>query len=306
MGIISKIKKQYNNGSIFELLFLGSIVYNPFFRKNGKKIKEDQRVFRSYQYLKKHYQGQISKKDSYNLEHQESNRIWICWLQGEENAPLLVQKCIQSIREKNRGKNIVVLTYENISEFLVLPEFIMKKWENGIISDAHFSDLIRLEVLINYGGTWMDATIFCTDKLPGFIENSQLFVYQTSYFQDEEVAIVASNWLISTVTTNNEILITTRKMLLKYWEEHNVLINYYVFHIFFTIATQIHNEQWSKVPKKGNIDPHFLQFELNNPYDSEKYEQLKELSPLHKLTYKGLNSNDDDTFYNVLFTKERN
>ncbi|MEI5994941.1 capsular polysaccharide synthesis protein [Candidatus Enterococcus mansonii] len=305
MSFISKLKKLKKNASIFELIQLGSIVYNPFVRRNGKKVKEDKRIINSYNYLKKHYENRVYKEAISQPMPNKSNSIWICWLQGEDNAPLIVQKCIQSIRDHNKEKEIVILTFENINTYLTLPDYIMEKREKGIISDAHFSDIIRLEVLITYGGTWMDATILCTNHLPEWITDSKLFVYRTTYLQNEVVPIVASSWFISASDSNNEILTTTRSMLRDYWKEHNVLINYYLFHLFFTIATQKYPEQWLAVPKKGNTDPHFLQFELNNTYNNQFYEQLKELSPIHKLTYKGLDDESENSFYHTLFRVER-
>ena len=34
--------------------------------------------------------------------------------------------------------------------------------DSGQITKTHLSDLLRLELLIRYGGTWIDATVFCT------------------------------------------------------------------------------------------------------------------------------------------------
>jgi len=43
-----------------------------------------------------------------------------------------------------------------------LPGYIVEKWEKGRIPAAMFSDLLRVELLIKYGGTWIDSTVFCT------------------------------------------------------------------------------------------------------------------------------------------------
>ena len=37
-----------------------------------------------------------------------------------------------------------------------------EKKKKGIISRTHYSDLLRLEILGNYGGIWLDSTFFCT------------------------------------------------------------------------------------------------------------------------------------------------
>lgn len=40
------------------------------------------------------------------------------------------------------------------------------------------SDLLRLELLKNYGGTWIDSTVFCTEKCSEYMLNSDLFIIQ--------------------------------------------------------------------------------------------------------------------------------
>lgn len=40
------------------------------------------------------------------------------------------------------------------------PKYIEEKWKRGVITHTHMTDLLRLELLIRYGGTWIDATVF--------------------------------------------------------------------------------------------------------------------------------------------------
>ena len=44
-------------------------------------------------------------------------------------------------------KNIVILTNENINDYVQLPDYIVEKYDKGIIPKAHFSDAIRNELL---------------------------------------------------------------------------------------------------------------------------------------------------------------
>ncbi len=67
-------------------------------------------------YIEKRYSGVI---DSYRLKEAPAGAladdcpIWVCWFQGEESAPPIVRKCLESIR-KNSGRHAVnVITYAN-------------------------------------------------------------------------------------------------------------------------------------------------------------------------------------------------
>ena len=92
----------------------------------------------------------------------ESKPIWFCWLQGFDNAPEIVHACYNSIKRNIPDREIEVIDNENWQEFVELPDYIIKKWEKGRNPAALFSDLLRLELLIKYGGTWIDSTELCT------------------------------------------------------------------------------------------------------------------------------------------------
>lgn len=47
----------------------------------------------------------------------------------------------------------------NWRDYVELPEYIIQRWDKKQISPAHFTDLLRLQLLIKYGGTWIDATV---------------------------------------------------------------------------------------------------------------------------------------------------
>lgn len=55
------------------------------------------------------------------------SNIWIFWWQGYENAPVLVKKCIDSVR-KNAGTHpIILLTKDNWQSYADIPDYIIKK-----------------------------------------------------------------------------------------------------------------------------------------------------------------------------------
>ena len=101
---------------------------------------------------------------SYNHEHPKV--IWWCWLQGLAAAPPIVKACYNSLVHgewfKVHGFTVKVIDAKNWREYVELPEYIVGKWEKGRIPAAMFSDLLRVELLIKYGGTWIDSTVLCT------------------------------------------------------------------------------------------------------------------------------------------------
>ena len=212
-----------------------------------------------------------------------------------------MKACINSIKKSLPDRNIVILTNDNIKDYINFPEYIIKKYEKGIISKAHFSDLIRIELLCNYGGIWIDSTVLCTSpNIPHYILNAPLFVYKAmDLLRTNQMPIVASSWLIS-AQSNNPILSLTRDLLFRYWKEKNYLMDYYLFHIFFTMATRKYKKEWENVPTFNNNTPHTLMFELGKSYTSERFEQIKKMSVFHKLERHTDYSNTKDTMYEYI------
>lgn len=209
--------------------------------------------------------------------------IWWCWLQGEDSAPSICKACLQSLRQHLPNYEIKVVTEQNMFEYIHPPKHIVEKYNKGIISRTHFSDILRTLLLIEHGGVWIDSTVFCTGyNIPIF--DNPLFVYQNWKFNIQQT-IVASSWMIS-ATKQHPILCATRDLLYAYWEDNDKLVNYYLFHFFFQMAAEHYPSLWDSVPRFSNIPPHVLQFEMFEPFNQERFDQIKHMSDFHKLTWK--------------------
>lgn len=264
---------------------------------------------RCYRKLKRKYRKiLINDKPIINDERiiEESDKIWICWFQGIENAPELVKACYNSVLKNYKDKEIIVLTEENYKKYVDMPEHIIKKWEKGYITFAHFSDILRIELLSKYGGLWLDSTIFTTKRSElVFNENIELFVFkQVDLDRKNSLSVVASNWLIY-ANKNNNIINLTKKLLYYYWKDYNYAINYNIFHIFFKLATEVYKDEWKNVPTFNNISPHILQFELNDDFQEIRFNEIKNMSDFHKLNWR-IKSENKNSFYNYIVDNYKN
>lgn len=258
---------------------------------------------RCYRKLKRKYKKILTTDKSINIdkkEEEKSKKIWICWFQGIEKAPELVKACYNSVVKNYNDKQIIVLTEENYKQYVDIPEYILKKWEKGYITFAHFSDILRIELLSKYGGLWLDSTIFTTKKSDlVFNDNIELFVFkQVDLDRKNSLTVVASNWLIYANKDNN-IINLTKKLLYQYWKDYNHAINYNIFHIFFKFATEVYKDEWDKVPTFNNISPHILQFELNDDFEEVRFNQIRGMSDFHKLNWR-IKSENKNSYYNYI------
>ena len=216
---------------------------------------------------------------------QPSNYVWTCWFQGEENAPDIVKQCINSVKKNFADKQVVVITKDNLKQYTDFPKFILDKWENGTITNTHFSDILRAELLTKHGGLWIDATVLCTGNLDKYIDkDADMFLFKGEH-RGQKLENMSS-WLIYS-KANNPIITNTRNMLYKYWEKNDKLVDYFLFHIFFTMCTKEFAKEWEDIPFFTNIDPHILQwYEVLKPYNQKRFNQVKKMSNFHKLSYK--------------------
>ncbi len=215
-----------------------------------------------------------------------SDKIWVLWLQGMEQAPSLVQRCYRSLQENMSGREIILLTEDNYRDYVTFPEHIQQKIDQGIITKTHMSDLLRLELLTKQGGTWIDATVFCSgSQIPSYMLDSDLFLFQDLKPGLDGHATCISSWFM-TSCTNHPILLLTRHLLYQYWQTHNALTDYFLIHDFFQLAIEAFPEEWAKVVPFSNSVPHILLLRMFEAYEGEVWNAVTQMTPFHKLSYK--------------------
>lgn len=215
-----------------------------------------------------------------------SHIIWVCWMQGMDQAPELVRCCFGSLQRYLSDREIILITKDNYQEYVEFPSHIEEKYRKGIISRTHFSDLLRLELLTRYGGTWIDATVLCTSSnVPEYILDSDLFVYQCLKPGRDGHDCVISSWLM-TSCGNHPILMLTRELLYRYWEKYDYMKDYYLLHDFFQIAAETYPDEWKKVVPSDSSAPHILLLHLFDRYDETWLRYIMDMTCFHKLSYK--------------------
>ena len=97
-------------------------------------------------------------------------KLWILWLQGFEQAPYVVTKCLHSWKVHNSdGWDIVELTEKNIDQYVTI-EGLIPQYADTTINRIALSDIIRIDLLKTYGGLWVDATTFCNKPLDSWLD----------------------------------------------------------------------------------------------------------------------------------------
>ena len=238
-----------------------------------------------------------------NLGNERSKRskiVWFCWLQGLENAPEIVHACYNSLKQHLSDREIKVIDNDNWKEFVELPDYIIEKWNKKRIPAALFSDLLRLELLIKYGGTWIDSTVLCTglkfqDPCFRYLD-ADLFLFQ--YTKQASIPISISNWFI-TSCSNNEVLMVLRDILYAYWKDYNCTLDYYIFHLFFSLLSKEYPEEIKAMPYGQSMNSLVLLHHWGEKFDQEKWDILTSNVCFHKLDFRESKTitNSKDNYY---------
>ena len=260
------------------------------------------------QKLEKKYKSKLEEFDKtydQSLIHEISNKVWVCWFQGMENAPALVQKCYESVKKNLADREVILITSDNMDQYVSFPDYIIDKWKAGVITHTHLTDLLRLELLIKYGGMWLDATVFCSEersKIPDYFFDSDLFFYQCLKPGRDGHCQYISSWLMS-AKTNNKVLMATRELCYEYWKKNNSMDDYFLLHDFLSIVLDKYDQEWKTIVPRDNATPHILLLRMFESYDDNIWSAIKAQTPFHKLSYKLRNEDKMkvDSFYNMVF-----
>lgn len=238
------------------------------------------------------------------IEHEHPKVIWWCWLQGLEQTPEIVTACYHSLKRNFPEYEIRVIDAKNWNGYIELPNYIVKKWEKKQIPPALFSDLLRLQLLIGYGGSWIDSTVFCTgiEHTREYLD-ADLFLFQYTP-EGATDGIRISNWFIST-HSNNEVLIVLRDMLFAYWKDFDCTLDYYIFHLFFSVVAKKYPQEIAAMPYGYSMNSLSLLHHWGEKFDIKKWDKLTSRVSIHKLAFRVNDTvkNDKENYYNYLLSE---
>lgn len=238
------------------------------------------------------------------------DNIWVCWWQGTNQMPEIVKTCLKSM-ERNAGKHkIVVITEENYKDYVQFPDWIEEKYNKGIISKTHLSDILRLELLSKYGGIWLDSTFYCAGDLDKYFNLPVWSIKRPDYRHTSVACGQFANYSFGCNYEHRYIFSIIKEYLYEYWKMYDYMIDY-LFLDYLIIHAINHNEIVKQ--KFAEIEPNNPECDellklLNEIYDKEKYELLKKQTDLFKLSWKSSalkEKNGKKTFYGILLEEEK-
>lgn len=157
-------------------------------------------------------------KSSKELFKNDGSKImWAYWDKGLEGMPPLCQHAITSWQVHNPNWRVIILDDNNYQEYVSVSDLPTTYFSLKV---QHRSDLLRLAVLLRYGGTYMDAStlVFKSfDDIWDTVEEDKLMLTSLNMLPESKLDLF-NNGLLMTKGTNNKALRLWQQRMLEYTE----------------------------------------------------------------------------------------
>lgn len=259
-------------------------------------------------YLKRRYSCIIDKYRNVEVDIQNVSSdapIWVCWLQGEEQMPDIAKKCYASVRKHAGNRPVHLIHEKNLLEWIQIPKFIQEKVKCGQLSYTHYADYIRILLLKEHGGLWIDATIWVT----GSIKNDIGF----PFFSIKQVPfsihyVSESRWIVGVLSASKDNLLfkALEELFSTYLKTQSLFIDFFLFDYLISVLYEELPAVRDMIDNVSYTNPSFYSLIelLNAEYDNKKMEEILLDTSYHRLTWKQkfqcYTSDNKKTFWEVI------
>jgi hypothetical protein len=169
----------------------------------------------------------------------------------------LVETCISSWEEANPDWQLRCLDAGSIEKFIPIRDYIDP--ERQALTAASLSDVVRLLLLREFGGVWVDATLLCNRPIDEWLP--RLMGGGFFGFSNPAPDRPLSSWFLSADCDNHLVAAWTRRMI-EYWAARRSTDDYFWLHHLFRDMCETDPDvahAWARVPKISADGPHALQ-----------------------------------------------
>jgi len=215
--------------------------------------------------------------------------IWVYW-NDMTQMPLMVDKCIERICNNSNGHKVVIVTEGTVADYLHLDEVIMRKYKEGKISRTHFCDIVRISLLCQYGGVWMDCTLLLTHPLPEIVTSSAFYTNHLDKWDNINVGGGRWSTFFLACHKGNLMMRATLDVFVEYWHRYDDMVDYvwmdYIFNLLYNHIPSV-KEMIDAVPE-NNPDIWIMQTKISRPFSIDEFESLltDKTRFMYKFSYK--------------------
>ncbi len=123
--------------------------------------------------------------------------MWTYW-DNEDKIPKVVRMCMESWKKWNPDYEVILLTKKNYLDYANIP-YEITSHKNFNDNPARFSDLVRINVLADYGGVWVDSSILLKDSIDKWLfpREGEFSGFYIDGFTEKKEYPVIENWFFA-------------------------------------------------------------------------------------------------------------
>jgi len=230
--------------------------------------------------------------------------IWQFWDNPTGKAtPEIVKAALKSVHTFKGTLDHQILDRSTMANYSDLPGYVLDKFKKGQIDHTHFSDLLRLNLLKNHGGIWLDATGYMTGTIPQDILDADFFVFHTGTLTHFPYSFIQSCFIRA--KRGNLLCNAWHEMCVEYWKKETKKLEYFQIHLMFKALVEQEPTAGALFKKMPHITEDGIQQLIGNKllssFDTDEWERIKKTSFFQKTTYKVPRGMDDTgTYFSTL------
>ena len=244
-----------------------------------------------------------------NLEQKETTvttpeTIWQFWDNpAGKTTPEIVKSCIETVKKFKGDFEHKILDHSTIGSYSDLPGYVFDRLKNEQMGYMHFADLLRLNLLKNHGGIWIDATAYMTDSVPKYIFDANFFVFLTGHATRFPYSFMQNCFIRS--KKGSALCEAWYQMCVEFWKNETKALDYFQHQLMFKALVErnpMAQVLFAKAPQMSEDGIHQLIDEnLLKKFDPVEWERIKKASFFQKTTYKVAGGDDySDTYFSKL------
>ena len=224
------------------------------------------------------------------------NIIWTMWQQGEAQMPETVRASMKTIKDfaERNGCEFILITDENLVDFIDIPTDIIEKYKRKELTAAHYSDIIRFSLLYQYGGIWMDATLFVSPYATVDMFKGDFFSLNHPPIHADKIERAIGDFKWSSFflagKRGKSYFKHIRDLFIYFVRKYPVFIQYLMLDYFILSEYKLNDEFKALVGGLPVLAPAervwFLRDHANEIYDKHEWEEVLRTTPIMKTTYK--------------------
>lgn len=173
---------------------------------------------------------------------EEPAPIWICWLDGPDAMPSFCRRCVSCLLKHSGVHPIRFIDYDNIDSYTFVPAIFKELRAQDKLGLANYCDIIRLCLLYDNGGLWLDVDQLVAKDIPEEMFSKPFVSTKNDYydvpFSEHWKYIGQGNWTSSILGAweGNTLIHFLLDAFTEYCSKSDVLIDYNLIDYLLEIA----------------------------------------------------------------------